>query len=122
MPSNRYTHDWTDEETDTLRQCWADGMKVSHIVRRVGAGVTKAAVIAKADRLGLGNHPNAMPPDRYNQSSYRWGPRQVPTEPIDKKLAHMEARDREKLIKMPQLSFQSHRLPGEPQSVDARWK
>lgn len=119
---NRYENAWTDEDVDTLRQCWSEGMKVSHIVRRIGGGVTKAAVIAKANRLGLGNHPNAMPPDRYNQSSYRWGPRQAPTEHVDPKLARMEARDREKLVKMPELAFLHHRLPGEPLSVDARWK
>jgi hypothetical protein len=39
-----------------------------------------------------------------------------------RQLASMDARERQKLVRMPELLFLHHRLPGEPLSVDARWK
>ncbi len=50
--SNRPSGPWTDERVDILKKLWAEGLSASQIAGRLG-GVTRNAVIGKADRLGL---------------------------------------------------------------------
>jgi GcrA cell cycle regulator len=50
---------WTDENTETLKRLWADGMSASKIAEALGNVVTRNAVIGKADRLGLARRDGA---------------------------------------------------------------
>lgn len=43
---------WTDERTDRLERLWNDGLSASRIAERMG-GITRNAVIAKANRMKL---------------------------------------------------------------------
>jgi GcrA cell cycle regulator len=59
---------WTDERIVLLRERWAEGVRAVLIAQELG-GVTKSATIAKAGRLGLGEHKSetarkAKPPSR----------------------------------------------------------
>lgn len=51
---------WTPERVELLKQMWADGLSASVIAGRLGAGVSRNAVIGKVHRLGLSGR--AMPP------------------------------------------------------------
>ncbi|MBX9814062.1 MAG: hypothetical protein K2X76_05110 [Sphingomonas sp.] len=44
---------WTEERQDELRQLWDQGLTASQIAERIGRGLTRASVTAKARRLGL---------------------------------------------------------------------
>lgn len=44
---------WTAERVELLKQMWSDGLSASTIAGRLGAGVTRNAVIGKVHRLGL---------------------------------------------------------------------
>ena len=44
---------WTDDRVEQLKKLWAEGLSASQIAARLGAGVTRNAVIGKVHRLGL---------------------------------------------------------------------
>lgn len=44
---------WTTERVELLKQMWADGLSASNIAGRLGAGISRNAVIGKVHRLGL---------------------------------------------------------------------
>lgn len=44
---------WTDERVELLKKLWAEGLSASQIAGRLGAGVTRNAVIGKVHRLNL---------------------------------------------------------------------
>ena len=44
---------WTEERVDLLKKLWQDGLSASQIAGRLGAGVTRNAVIGKVHRLNL---------------------------------------------------------------------
>lgn len=44
---------WTDERVELLRKLWTEGLSASQIAARLGAGVTRNAVIGKVHRLNL---------------------------------------------------------------------
>jgi GcrA cell cycle regulator len=44
---------WTDERVELLKKLWTEGLSASHIAGRLGAGVTRNAVIGKVHRLNL---------------------------------------------------------------------
>ena len=48
---------WTGERVELLRKRWSDGTSSREIAAEIG-DVTRNAVIGKADRLGLPDHPN----------------------------------------------------------------
>ena len=45
--------DWTEERVETLKRLWLDGATARQIAEILGEGVTRNAVIGKANRLGL---------------------------------------------------------------------
>jgi GcrA cell cycle regulator len=47
------TQTWTAERVELLKQMWADGLSASTIAGRLGAGISRNAVIGKVHRLGL---------------------------------------------------------------------
>lgn len=49
---------WTDEQIDTLRKLWGEGLSTSEIGRQLG--VSKNAVVGKAHRLGLPSRPSPI--------------------------------------------------------------
>lgn len=53
---------WSDERVATLRKLWAEGLSASQIAKQLG-GVTRNAVIGKADRLGLVGRSAQAKPD-----------------------------------------------------------
>jgi hypothetical protein len=55
--------DWSDEETQLLRELWAAGVSEAAIGREIG-GRSKHMVHGKARRLGLPQRPNPAPPVR----------------------------------------------------------
>lgn len=44
---------WTDERVELLKKLWTEGLSASQIAGRLGAGVTRNAVIGKVHRLNL---------------------------------------------------------------------
>lgn len=44
---------WTEDRVKLLEQLWGEGLSCSQIAKRIGAGVSRNAVIGKALRLGL---------------------------------------------------------------------
>lgn len=44
---------WTDERVEQLKKLWQDGLSASQIAARLGAGLTRNAVIGKVHRLNL---------------------------------------------------------------------
>jgi GcrA cell cycle regulator len=42
---------WTTERVELLKQMWADGLSASNIAGRLGAGISRNAVIGKVHRL-----------------------------------------------------------------------
>ena len=44
---------WTDERVELLKRLWTEGLSASQIAGRLGAGVTRNAVIGKVHRLNL---------------------------------------------------------------------
>lgn len=50
---------WTAEREAELTRLWPTGMPVGQIAERLGGGLSRAAVIAKADRMNLGLHATA---------------------------------------------------------------
>jgi len=44
---------WTDGEVAILEKLWVEGFSASHIAAELGHGLTRSAVIGKANRLGL---------------------------------------------------------------------
>lgn len=44
---------WTDERVDALKDLWRQGYSCSMIADRLGAGLTRNAVIGKVHRMGL---------------------------------------------------------------------
>ena len=49
---------WTDDRVELLKKLWTEGLSASQIAGRLGAGVTRNAVIGKVHRLGLSNRAN----------------------------------------------------------------
>ncbi len=45
--------DWTDEKVEILTELWREGQSARQIAEVLGDGVTRNAVIGKANRLGL---------------------------------------------------------------------
>jgi len=45
--------DWTEERVESLTRMWRDGYTARQIAEELGDGVTRNAVIGKANRLGL---------------------------------------------------------------------
>jgi GcrA cell cycle regulator len=45
--------DWTDDRVTLLSKLWQDGHSARQIAERLGEGITRNAVIGKANRLGL---------------------------------------------------------------------
>ena len=72
---------WTDERVETLKKLWLDGLSASQIAKQLG-GVTRNAVIGKANRIGVkltGNihclAPRAARPSRSSRRRRRrWSP------------------------------------------------
>ena len=52
---------WTDERIEQLRQMWQNGHTASQIAETLG-GVSRNAVIGKANRLGLQSRPSPVKP------------------------------------------------------------
>jgi len=50
---------WTDEQVESLKKLWAEGLSCSAIARQVGIS-TKSAVIGKLHRLGLAGRAQAV--------------------------------------------------------------
>ena len=44
---------WTDDRVELLKKLWTEGLSASQIAGRLGAGVTRNAVIGKVHRLNL---------------------------------------------------------------------
>jgi GcrA cell cycle regulator len=44
---------WTDDRIERLKAYWSAGLSGSQIARRLGAGISRNAVIGKVHRLGL---------------------------------------------------------------------
>jgi hypothetical protein len=55
--------DWSDEETQLLRELWAAGVSEAAIGREIG-GRSKHMIHGKAKRLGLPARANPAPPRR----------------------------------------------------------
>lgn len=49
---------WTDESCKTLKAMWCDGRSAREVAGRLG--VTRNAVIGKANRMGLKHNSNAL--------------------------------------------------------------
>jgi len=45
--------DWTDERVELLSRLWREGHTARQIAEQLGNGITRNAVIGKANRLGL---------------------------------------------------------------------
>ena len=121
---------WNDELDETLRRMWKAGDRVVRIAAVLGN--TRSAVVGRARRLDLGDHPDARPSGRRPRApkllllsvdgrAPRKPPRQhlvAIEEPLRlKELSKMEPAERDKLVRMPQIMFLTHRLPWE---LDAR--
>lgn len=50
---------WTDEMVSLLKDLWPTGKDTREIANLIGGGKSRQAVIGKAYRLKLGEHPNA---------------------------------------------------------------
>ena len=48
---------WTDENQALLEKMWKNGMSARDIAEALGGGVTRNAVIGKANRMGLSQQP-----------------------------------------------------------------
>lgn len=44
---------WTDKRVEKLKELWTEGVTAGKIARAIGYGVTRNAVIGKANRLQL---------------------------------------------------------------------
>lgn len=55
----RKPYSWPVESVELLRKLWLEGHDATHIARAIGHGLTRNAVIGKADRLGLPGHATA---------------------------------------------------------------
>ena len=45
--------EWTEQHVDNLRDMWSSGATARQIAEKIGHGITRNAVIGKANRLGL---------------------------------------------------------------------
>jgi hypothetical protein len=45
--------DWPDETVERLTKMWADGLSATIIAMRIGCGLSRNAIIGKANRLNL---------------------------------------------------------------------
>jgi GcrA cell cycle regulator len=78
------TQTWTAERVELLKQMWADGLSASTIAGRLGAGITRNAVIGKVHRLGLSGRATptrvaSSRPRRPRQPSHPGRARLLPT-------------------------------------------
>jgi GcrA cell cycle regulator len=69
---------WTSERVELLKQLWAEGLSASVIAGRLGAGISRNAVIGKVHRLGLSGRAtpartSAPRPRRPRQPSHPGG-------------------------------------------------
>ena len=71
--------DWTAELIAQLRACWAEGLPVSEIARRLHC--TKNAVVGKVHRLELPARPSPIRPRRDGRPMRRPAPRPVAHKP-----------------------------------------
>ena len=77
---------WTDEQNETLRRLWGQGVPASRIAVEVGA-VSRSAVIARATRMHLPARAPVPPglDKRVNALiAARMAPKQPPTPPLTK--------------------------------------
>ena len=50
---------WTEDRVEILKKLWAEGLSASQIANKLGAGVTRNAVIGKVHRLNLAGRQTA---------------------------------------------------------------
>lgn len=50
-------HVWTEEKQQLLEKLWKEGVSARAIAEELGGGVTRNAVIGKANRMGLSQQP-----------------------------------------------------------------
>lgn len=55
------TADWTDETVEWMTTLWLEGASAAAIARKLGAGVTRSAVLGKIHRLGVRRLPATAP-------------------------------------------------------------
>src|SRR5574338_264554 len=58
---------WTEERIERLKSMWAEGATASQIADELG-GVSRNAVIGKANRLGLEARPSPVKPGEEKES------------------------------------------------------
>lgn len=53
MPAHFSTNRWSEDQVETLRKLWGEGLSASQISMRMGSAVSRNAIIGKLHRLGL---------------------------------------------------------------------
>lgn len=61
---------WTDERVESLKKLWDEGLSCSQIAKRIG-GITRNAVIGKANRLALSGRQRPSAPRTVKPSAPR---------------------------------------------------
>jgi GcrA cell cycle regulator len=84
MEKQAQNQTWTPERIELLKQMWAEGLSASTIAGRLGAGISRNAVIGKVHRLGLSgratpNRSTSPRPRRPRQPSHPGRARLLPT-------------------------------------------
>jgi GcrA cell cycle regulator len=67
---------WTPDRTDMLKRLWGEGLTASEIAAQLGDGISRNAVIGKADRLNLAGRVKpvvARPPRPRNPKPGQYG-------------------------------------------------
>ncbi len=54
-------HVWTDTNIETLKDLWSKGETATEIANKIGAGLSRNAIIGKAHRLRLVRRENPVP-------------------------------------------------------------
>jgi GcrA cell cycle regulator len=70
--------DWTEERVETLTQMWLDGSTARQIAEILGEGVTRNAVIGKANRLGLSKPSKSSETRRQRRTEVKQAVLQMP--------------------------------------------
>lgn len=96
---------WTQDRDGIVARMWMAGRIPADIGEVIGA--TRSMVVGRAKRLGLPEHVNS------NALRPRAAPRVHPVS---------DDEERQKLIKLPEVAFLRRRLPGEPESLQERWR
>ncbi len=107
---------WTEQQIQTLKKMWGNGYSASEIAKYLGEGVTRNAVIGKANRLklsaGAASRPVAVPPSKTVgvavatikkvSTKPRVGSlRTMPMTPAGEKMAPMQVRPLSRVIETP---------------------